>query len=315
MAYQKYSGTFKSSNGVNRIQYYIYEPESEIRGIIQISHGMCEYLEMYEELISFLCNYGFLVCGNDHLGHGSSISSSQEYGYFAKENGWVYLVKDLKKMNLYIKKEYPGVPCYLLGHSMGSFIARMYTEAYGDTLDGAIYLGTSGKVHGLIGALGILKVYRKVRDDFYRSGMINSIAFGTYNNHYREEEDNFSWLCHNKDFRGSYVTDERNSFVFTLAGFSDLVSLLYSVSKRKWFKKIPKELPYLLMGGTEDPVGQYGKGVRQVCKRMKKAGCTNVTMQLYVGDRHVLIQEDDKDQVLRDLMNWIREQERKKEKK
>lgn len=309
MAFHKYTGTYKSSNGVNRIQYYIYEPESEIRGIIQISHGMCEYLEMYEDLIDYLCDYGFLVCGNDHLGHGQSVTSAKEYGYFGKKDGWTCLVKDVKKMNHYIRQEYPHVPCYLLGHSMGSFIARMYTSIYGDTIDGAIYLGTSGKVFGLVGALGILKAYRLVRDDYYRSDLINGIAFGAYNNHYRDEKDNFSWLCHNEEFRKSYVTEEKNSFIFTLGGFTDLASLLYYISQNDWYHKIPKRLPYLLMGGTEDPVGQYGRGVKEVYRKMVKAGCTNVTMQLYEGDRHVLIQEDDKEKVMENLLMWIRKQE------
>lgn len=308
MAFHKYTGTYKSSNGISRIQYYIYEPEGEIRGIIQISHGMCEYLDMYEGLIQYFCDHGFLVCGNDHLGHGDSVSSSQEYGYFAKKDGWIYLIKDVKKLNNYIHKEYEDVPCYLLGHSMGSFIARMYTAYYGDTIDGAIYLGTSGTVPGTVGALSILKGYKKLRGDRYRSKWMNWMAFGSYNRRYKEEKDNFSWLCHNEEFRKSYVTEEKNSFIFTLSGFTDLVSLVYYISQKSWYKKIPKQLPYLLMAGTEDPVGQYGKGVKEVYRKMVKAGCDNVTMQLYEGDRHVLIQEEDKDEVLENLLMWIRKQ-------
>jgi alpha-beta hydrolase superfamily lysophospholipase len=283
MAFHKYVGNFRSSNGKNRIAYYVYEPECVVQGIVQISHGMCEYLEMYEELIGVLCDHGLLVCGNDHLGHGNSVSSEEDFGYFGEKDGWICLVKDLKKMNGYIRKEYPDVPCFLLGHSMGSFVARLYTSFYGDSIDGAIFLGTSGKIRGLVGALGILRGYRKVRDDRYRSEMINQIAFGTYNRRYRDEKDDFSWLCHSEEFRKQYVTEERNRFIFTLGGLTDLVSLLYYISQKKWYEKIPKELPFLLMGGTEDPVGQYGKGIREVCRKMKKAGCQDVTMQLYPG--------------------------------
>lgn len=309
MAFHKYTGTYKSSNGINRIQYYIYEPECEITGIIQISHGMCEYVGMYEELICYLCDHGFLVCGNDHLGHGDSASSSREYGYFAKKDGWIHLIKDVKKLNHYVRKEYPGIPCYLLGHSMGSFIARMYTDCYGDTIDGAIYLGTSGTVHGTVAALTILKAYRMLKGEKYRSKWMNWMAFGSYNRHYRDEKDNFSWLCHNKEFRKNYLTEEKNSFIFTLSGFVDLASLVYYISQNSWYRRIPKQLPYLLMAGTEDPVGQYGKGVKEVYRKMVKAGCTNVTMQLYEGDRHVLIQEDDKEKVMENLLLWIQKQE------
>ncbi|MDO4554672.1 MAG: alpha/beta fold hydrolase [Lachnospiraceae bacterium] len=308
MAFQKYTGTFKSSNGVNRIQYYIYEPESEIRGIIQISHGMCEYMTMYEGLVNYLCNYGFLVCGNDHLGHGESVASAQEYGYFSKKDGWRHLIKDVKKLNHYVRREYPDVPCFLLGHSMGSFIARMYVSLYRDTVDGAIFMGTSGKVHGIVEAIGILKGYQWIKGDKYRSNQINAWAFGTYNRRYRDEDDHYSWLCHDEEFRKNYVTDERNGFIFTLGGFLDLAYLVYYISRKSWYRRVPKNLPYLLMGGTEDPVGQYGRGVKEVYKKMVKSGCSNVTMQLYEGDRHVLIYEDDKEEVMENILMWLRKQ-------
>lgn len=309
MAFHKFSGTYKSSNRVNRIQYYIYEPESEIKGIIQISHGMYEYVEIYEELIHFFCNHGFLVCGNDHLGHGRSISSSSESGYFSKKDGWMHLVKDLKKLNSYVKRDNPKVPYYLLGHSMGSFIARVYTEYYGDSIDGAIFLGTSGTVRGLGRERMLLRAVRRMKGDHYRSGFINWLAFGSYNARYREEKDDFSWLSHNEAFRKKCGEEAKNGLIFTLGGFFDLSNLLSQVSRKNWYRRIPKNLPYLLMAGTGDPVGQYGRGVREVCRKMRRAGCLNVTMQLYKGDRHVLIQEDDKERVMNDMLAWIRRQE------
>lgn len=308
MAYCKSTGTFRSSNGKDRIRYYIYKPEGEIRAILQISHGMCEYMELYEEAIDYFSNHGILVCGHDHLGHGASVISAEEFGYFAEEDGWIYLVKDLKKLNRYIRKEYPNLPCYLLGHSMGSFIARLYTAQYGKSIDGAIYMGTSGTVS--ISGIGValLKMYRRLRDSHYRSTTINSIIFGAYNNRFLKENDTYSWLCQNEDFRRRYITDERNSFILTLAGFEDLVTMLHYISMTKYYEKMPQDIPYLLLSGTEDPVGNYGKGVKEVYEKLAMAGCLKLTMKLYEGQRHVLFQESVKEEVMEEIFQWIEKQ-------
>lgn len=308
MAYRKSTGTFKSTNGKDRIRYYIYEPQQEIRAIIQISHGMCEYLEVYEEIIKDLTAKGILVCGNDHLGHGASVASSEDFGYFGEKDGWEYLVRDLKKLNYHMKKKYPNVPYYLLGHSMGSFVARIYTVYYGDTIDGAIYMGTSGTVPAArLGRMAV-KMYRGKKDGHHRSQAIQNLVFGTYNERYKEEQDAFSWLCHDESFRKRYITEERHRFIFTLAGFEDLFTMLDFVSSKKWYAKLPKKLPYLLLAGEEDPVGQYGKGVKEVYEKMAVAGCHNLTIKLYEGQRHVLFKEEVKEDAVEQILQFIKKQ-------
>lgn len=305
MAKVRFCGFFKSNNDEGKNQYYIYEPECEIRAIVQIVHGMCEHVEMYEPLIDFLCDHGIAVCAHDHQGHGNSVTDPDDYGYFDKAEGWKTLVMDVNKLNQFVRREYPDIPFFLLGHSMGSFVARLYTVCFGDTIDGAIYMGTSGPVFGTFAGICLVKFLKMIKGDRYRSKLVDLIAFGAYNKRYLEEKDAWAWLCHDRDFRKLYVTDERNSFIFTLSGFDDLLSMVHRMSVGKWYRMLPKDMPYLLLSGTEDPVGQYGKGVMKVVNKMRRHGCSNVTLKLYEGDRHVLIREADQDQVMKDLMRWL----------
>ena len=151
MNYTKSSNTFKSSNCSSDITYYVYETLTTPKAILQISHGMCEYIERYEHFINFLTGHGFIVCGNDHLGHGKSADTKDKLGYFALENGWSYLPDDLSILTKIMKEQYPDLPIFLFGHSMGSFVARIYITRYSELINGAIICGTSGS-NPLIGA-------------------------------------------------------------------------------------------------------------------------------------------------------------------
>lgn len=136
---------FRSANGASSITYYILAPEGvEARGVIQIAHGMCEYFSRYTVFAKYLCSLGFIVCGNDHLGHGASVSRETELGFFAPQNGWKYLVDDMKQLTDIMQQRYPGMPYFLFGHSMGSLLTRLYLPQYGQKLSGSILCGTVG---------------------------------------------------------------------------------------------------------------------------------------------------------------------------
>ena len=134
---------YKSANGVSNVTYYILVPEGvEVRGIVQLSHGMCEYFSRYTAFAKYLCGLGFIVCGNDHIGHGASVSRTADLGFFAARDGWKYLVEDVKHLTDLMQRRYPDLPYFLLGHSMGSLIARLYLLDYGEKLSGCILIGT-----------------------------------------------------------------------------------------------------------------------------------------------------------------------------
>ncbi len=301
----KTTGEFKSSDGIHQIRYYVYAPAEPPRAILQISHGMCEYIERYEEFADALCRHGFLVCGNDHLGHGPMAKESGDLGYFGPKDGWKLLPEDLHLLTLRMKKQYPGLPYFLLGHSMGSFVARRYLSRYGDELNAAVIMGTSGG--NPFAGVGILlaKAVIRMRGEKYVSRMLADISMGGYNKRFSEENDKNSWLSREVSIRNKYAGDELCSFTFTASGYRDLFSLLRSVSGRDWAETVPKDLPVLLTSGGMDPVGDFGQGVTRVYHRLKEAGVRDVELKLYPESRHEVLNETDREQVYEDVRAYL----------
>lgn len=305
MAFTKQTGFFESSNGTDKCAYYIYLPAGpEIKGIIQISHGMCEYIERYEHFAYYLTDNGYIVCGNDHLGHGGSVKSNDDLGYFSPKDGWSHLVNDVHRFTLIMKKKYPSLPIFLIGHSMGSFIARLYISRFPSILRGAVFMGTGDdRALSEIGVRAARSVVA-LKGERHRSDKLNSLVFGLYNDRIPDRQTIYDWLTHDKEVVKKYVDDEKSNFVFTAMGFVDLTTLLRRVSSEKWVQKVPKNLPVLFAAGTADPVGSYGKGVLNVYENLIEAGC-NADIKLYPGARHELINETIKKIVFDDILTWI----------
>lgn len=305
MNYLKTIGTFLSSNKHNNITYYIYKPSQEPKAIVQISHGMCEYIERYESFIEFLAEQNILVCGNDHLGHKNSIRPDNILGYFAPEDGWKYLAKDLAILTKLVKKQYPNTPYYLFGHSMGSFVARLYLSKYYYLIDGAIISGTSGTNPLIPAGMFLAKSIHKIKGPYYRSDFIQTTMFGKYNNQFESTTSSFDWLTRDCDIVRKYEADSNCNFIFTTSAFIDLIQLLSIISTDKWYNSVPSSLPILIMSGSMDPLGNYGKGILEVYRRLLKRGIKDLTIKLYPKYRHELLNEIGKEVVYQDILNWI----------
>lgn len=304
MNYIKTTGSFPSTNGKDTIAYYVYTPKTEVRGVVQISHGMCEYIGRYEEFVDFLTGKGVAVCGNDHLGHGNSVSSTEELGFFAEEEGWQYLSKDLFRMTRRMKRQFSGVPYILLGHSMGSFVARHYITVYGDELDGAAIIGTSGgEVLEKLG-LGIAKSIETVKGNHFRSEKLNRLMFGLSNERISNHRTDYDWVTRDEEIVDRYNEDAYCNFIFTASGFVDLVKLLGKVSDPVWPYLVPKDLPILIASGDADPVGNYGKGVEKVYRSLKEQDC-DVSLKIYEGARHEILNEINRRDVYKDILKWL----------
>lgn len=215
MNYKKINWNFKSSNGTSDISSYIYEPLCQIKGILQISHGMCEYIERYDNFIAYMTERGILVCGNDHLGHGNSIKSKEDLGYFSKHDGWQYLVKDLKQLTDLLKDKYPSLPYFILGHSMGSFLLRAYISNYGNEITGAIISGTGSKNPLAPFGYRFIFIIGKLKGDYYRSRSFNKLTFNGYNKRFLKENSSLSWLTRDKTIQDLYKK-MRNVILFLL---------------------------------------------------------------------------------------------------
>lgn len=297
--------SFPSVTGLSDIYAKSWAPaDGRVLAVFQILHGMAEHIVRYEPFASYLCSRGFAVFANDHIGHGKSTVDTESLGYFGEEDGWKAFACDAKQLTELARKEYPGVPVILFGHSMGSFVARYYTELYGSEINGAIYCGTSGENPAAGLAVGLSNFVAKRKGSHYRSEFINRLAFGAYNKKCGSPRTAFDWLTKETEAVDRYVQDPFCGFLFTAVGYRDLFQILRHVSAPGWYRKIPGHLPILLTSGEMDPVGDYGKGVRQVFRDLKKTGHADVTLKLYPEDRHEILNEADREVVYADIASW-----------
>ncbi len=301
-------GFFKSADGKNDVAYYIYSVEGVMpKAILQISHGMQEYVGRYEDLAYYLAKNGYVVCGNDHLGHGNTSKGGDEDGFMGEKDGYKFVTEDLHQMSNIIKGKYPELPLYMLGHSMGSFYCRYYAELYGEELKGLLISGTGGP--NPLGGIGLVltKVLAKVKGPKAKSPFIENLAFGAYTKRIEDAKTGKEWVTRDPELFEKYVNDPRCSFQFSLAGFRDLMTILGLVNRKEWASHLPKELPVLIFSGAEDPVGDYGKGVKAVYDMMKNAGLEDVTLKLYEGCRHEVHNElkEDRDRLYKDVLEWL----------
>ena len=275
----------------------------EKKAIFQITHGMAEYIDRYEDFISSLVDAGFVVYANDHIGHGKSVNNNYPLGYFGQNNsvGDVF-VSDCKKLTEIAKEENPGLPVFFFGHSMGSFVARKYISLYGDDLAGAILCGTGGPNPAAGIAIGLANAFIKLKGAKAPGTVINSVAFGSYNNK-TEKRTDFDWLTKREAVVDRYIADPLCGFCFSYQGFKDMLEMLKYINSKPCYNQTPANLPIFLIAGEQDPVGNYGKGVETVAEEYKK-GHSNVTLNLYPDDRHELLNELDKDTVKADVIAW-----------
>lgn len=299
--------TYPSSNEEYTIHAISWQPriDSDVKAVLQIAHGMAEYADRYDDFARFMVGKGFAVYANDHIGHGYSVNSEGDYGYFGKSMGRTHLVNDMYKLSLIAKDRWLDKPLFLLGHSMGSYLSRRYTALYGNDLSGAVYMGT-GNGNPFIGiAVLLAKLMSDIRGDKAPGKLLDRLAFGDFNKHISSPQTNFDWLSTNQNNVEQYINDKLNGFVFTNSAFVELFSVIREVTKKKWATQLPQNLPILLISGKEDPVGNYGKGVEKTMDLLESAGMTNVTLKLYDGMRHEILNEKNNSLVYQYIFEWL----------
>lgn len=294
---------FQSANGKDTIAAVLYPVENPV-GIVQLCHGMTEHIARYRWLAGRLNAAGFLVCGHDHLGHGKSAASEEDLGFFHSCDGYRYLVQDVHQLRQKVQEEFPGLPYFLLGHSMGSFITRLYLTEYGKGLAGYLCCGTSGTNPQVKLGIGLATLLIALKGERYRSERLHRLSNRGYNARFEGDSGN-EWLSRDPAVGEAYAKDPFCTFAFTNSAYRDLFRLLDRVSTQEWYDAVPKDLPVILMSGAMDPVGNYGKGVREVHRRLCAAGVKDVQMKLYPECRHELHNELNKEEVVQDMVRWL----------
>lgn len=305
MSVKKRNISFNSANGEDTVVGYFYTDEAvRPHAVVQLSHGMCEYIGRYDDFAAYLCARGYAVCGNDHLGHGATGDSGTD-GYFAERDGRKYVLEDLHTMNRLAHEAFPELPLVLFGHSMGSFFARQYAALWPDTIDGLVICGTGGpNPLGGVG-LALTRVLGAVRGEKYRSKFINNLAFGAYLKRIPSPDTPYDWISRDKEIVAAYARDPKCTFIFTVSAFHELMAILRDVSSPAWAAKLKKSTPVLMISGDMDPVGDYGEGVKKVFGWIKEAGVQDAQLKLYPGARHEVLNETNRAEVYADVAAWL----------
>ena len=298
---------FDSCACEDRIFVRVIEPADRgaVRGVLQIAHGMDEHGQLYMDFARFLAQAGFAVAVNDHLGHGKSVSKGGSFGYFG-EGGARNLVRDMHKLHEMMRAEYPELPYFLMGHSMGSFLARSYAAQYGEELRAVIFMGTCGPqsravlagekrlADSLVAKLGVKAHYP----------LFARLSTERFNKAFAPNRTPSDWVTRDEAEVDRYVADPLCGFDLTVSGYRDVVVLQSEISSDAWFRRLPRTLPILLISGDRDPLGDFGKGIRRLAARLERSGCRVETV-LYPGARHALITETNRDEVFRDLLAFL----------
>lgn len=276
------------------------------RGVLQIAHGMAEHIGRYEEFAEYLAERGFHVVGSDHRGHGRTGERAGLLGHFADEDGFERVVDDLRAVNDWIAGRWPGLPRFLMGHSMGSLLARRYMQRFGDTIDGAVLMGTPGHP-GFIGKFGRWVSKLEVRRRGLRkpNPFLDRVAFFGNNKRIPNPKTDYDYLTRDEEAVAQYLADPLCGWTATSGFFVDLLTGLLIVHEDDEVGKIPKEMPVLFVNGSEDPIGDYGKGVAGIIAQFRRHGIRDVESILFEGARHEPLHEINKEEAYEAIREWL----------
>ena len=302
-----------SSDGKNRLHCVEWMPElkngqqPQIRLWVQLVHGMNEHMGRYGEFASFLAEHGIAVIGHDCLGHGSTAPSKEERGFFGEHQGGTFLIRDMHRIASYGAKRFSHAKHVMLGHSMGSFLTRRYLAAYpGAEPDGVILLGTGFPSPGLVFTGEMLAMmFGKLCGNHYRSRLLYEMSIGNYSRKFWPIRTHYDWLTRDERYVDRFLHNEVCNFIFTAGGYRDFFHEIRAAEEAEQDGYIPKTIPYLILSGDQDPVGEQGKGVKKLVKLYQKIGVEDITMKLYPGARHEVLNEVNREEVFKDIFEWL----------
>ena len=300
--------TFTSADGASTIHAYVWTPEGAPRASLQITHGMAEHAQRYDEFARYLAAAGFVVAAHDQIGHGASCAADKR-GCLPAKTGKDIMVEDVHALRKLVAERTGGaIPHFCFGHSLGSFITRIYISRYGEGLAGAIICGT-GTVPVATSKAGnaVARLICALRGEDYQSKLLESMGVGAYAKAIENAQTPLDWLSYRRENVDAYIADELSGFPFSAGGYAVVTALTAEACSLECAKKVPADLPLLYVAGDGDPVGSMGEGVRQAVALAQEAGSVDVTCTIYENMRHEILNEDDRGQVMADILGWLEE--------
>ena len=298
--------TYPSSDGTHDIWACLWRPEGTPRGVVQIVHGICEYVGRYEAVARYLAEQGYAVCGEDHLGHGNTAKQDSKFGFAAKYDGWTLMTADVRELRRRMGEEFPGVPYILLGHSMGSFLVRTYLCRYPGTVDGAILSGTGQEPAPVVaGGKLLASLIGRFKGVEAESPMVHSLALGAYNKQFAPNRTSADWITRDEAVVDAYRKDPFCSFMPAVSLYRDMLSGLQYISSPRALAQMDPQTPVYIFSGDRDPVGSNGAGVRKVYGYFEKYGTKDLSLKLYPGGRHEMFNELNREEVYADVLAWL----------
>lgn len=303
---KKYTEKIASKDSKNSLNTVIWETKKEPVGVLQIVHGMAEYIDRYDNFAKYMTEHGFNVIGHDHLGHGYSVSDERDYGFFAEENGDKIIIEDMHSVTQYAKEKWEELPNFILGHSMGSFCLRQYLTKYSNDVFGAIIMGT-GWIPSAAALLGktIATHTCKSKGSHTVNPLLIKLTLEPYNKPFAPARTNCDWLSKDEKQVDLYVNDKLCGFDFTAGAYKDFFTVLEKIAKNKQLIGMRKSLPILITSGSVDPVGGK-KACEKLNAQYKRCGIDDVTFKLWENDRHEILNELDKSDVYDYICTWLK---------
>lgn len=303
---KKYTEKIASTDSKNDLNVIIWETEKEPIGVLQIVHGMAEYIDRYDNFAKYMTEQGFNVIGHDHLGHGHSVSDERDYGFFAEENGDKIIIEDMHSITQYAREKWEELPNFILGHSMGSFCLRQYLTKYSNDVFGAIIMGT-GWIPSAAALLGktIATNTCKSKGSHTVNPLLIKLTLEPYNKPFAPARTNCDWLSRDEKQVDLYVNDKLCGFDFTAGAYKDFFTILEKIAKNRQLIGMRKSLPILITSGSVDPVGGK-KACEKLNAQYKRCGIDDVTLKLWENDHHEILNELDKSDVYDYICTWLK---------
>lgn len=302
---------YASHDGASRIHALLWQPDKQTavpRGIVQIVHGMAEHIDRYEPFARYLVSQGFVVCANDHVGHGKSVKEEADLGHIPLEGGAEILIEDVHELRRLAASRFAStVPYVLFGHSMGSFVTRSYLTRHAEGLAAAVLCATGQQPRFLSRAgHAVSRLIASGKGERYRSAFVDSLGAGSFSKAIDGARTEFDWISTDPAVVDEYIADPACGQMFSVGAYASLTSLTLEATDAARAGRVPSALPLLFVAGAQDPVGDCGRGVERAAAQYRSAGVASVDVKLYEGMRHEILNEPDKERVYADVESWLK---------